>query len=350
MIPDAWFVGRSQFVLVLISAFGIAVLGKGADWLVEGASGMAYRMGISKVIVGATIVSLGTTSPECAVSVMAAWGGQPGLALGNAVGSVIADTGLIFGLGCLLTVLPADKFVLQRQGWIQFGSGVLLAALAYGAWISSGDQATLGRWVGLLLLALLGIYMWISIRWSKIHPHGEPFQGHDGEEIEEASHKPWAVLAVSMVVGLALVLVSSRVLIASVTVLAEDHWHIPQVVIAGTLVAFGTSLPELVIGMASLLKGHKEILVGNVIGADILNVLFVVGAAAAAAPLPIVDPTSTLPEVALYVHLPAMLLILLMFRIFIVGAVRRGNFQRWQGVPLILAYVAYVVVQIVMTR
>ena len=240
LIPDAWFVGRSQVVLLFIAAVGIGVLGKGADWLVEGASGMAYRMGISKVIVGATIVSLGTTSPECAVSVMAAWGGQPGLALGNAVGSVIADTGLIFGLGCLITVLPADRFVLQRQGWVQFGAGVLLASLAYGAWLTAGDAAVIGRWVGFLLLGLLVLYMWISIRWSKVHPQGEPFQGHEGEEVEKASHKAWGVLALLVLVGLVLVLFSSRVLIASVTVLAEEHWHIPQVVIAGTLVAFGT--------------------------------------------------------------------------------------------------------------
>ena len=98
-----------------------------------GASGLAYRFGISKVIVGATVVSLGTTSPECAVSVMAAWSGEPGLALGNAIGSIIADTGLIFGLGCMIAVLPADRFVLSRQGWVQFGSAALLALLCYGA-------------------------------------------------------------------------------------------------------------------------------------------------------------------------------------------------------------------------
>jgi cation:H+ antiporter len=98
LIPTTWFTGAPQWGLLLTSAIAIALLGKGADWLVDGASGLAYRMGISKVIVGATIVSLGTTSPEAAVSVVAAWSGQPGLALGNAIGSIIADSGLIFGL------------------------------------------------------------------------------------------------------------------------------------------------------------------------------------------------------------------------------------------------------------
>ena len=164
LIPEAWFAGLPQWALLALTALSIGVLGKGADWLVDSASGLAYRLGISKVIVGATIVSLGTTSPECAVSVMAAWSGEPGLALGNAIGSIIADTGLIFGLGCLITVLPADRFVLSRQGWVQFGSGVLLAAVCYGAFVISGDGATLGRPVGLLMLALLVLYLYVSIR------------------------------------------------------------------------------------------------------------------------------------------------------------------------------------------
>ena len=120
--PAAWFVGEPQWMLLLLTAVAVAVLIRGADWLVEAAAGIAYRFGISKVIVGATIIALGTTSPECAVSVVAAWSGEPGIALGNAIGSIIANSGLIFGLGCLIAVLPADRFVLRRQGW-RFNSG-----------------------------------------------------------------------------------------------------------------------------------------------------------------------------------------------------------------------------------
>ena len=190
LIPEAWFAGLPQWALLALTALSIGVLGKGADWLVDAASGLAYRLGISKVIVGATIVSLGTTSPECAVSVMAAWSGEPGLALGNAIGSIIADTGLIFGLGCLITVLPADRFVLSRQGWVQFGSGVLLAVVCYGAFVISGDAATLGRPVGLLMLALLVLYLYVSIRWSREHRSGEPFQSDDdGSAAEKAGHR-----------------------------------------------------------------------------------------------------------------------------------------------------------------
>jgi len=328
LIPQEWFTGLPWWALLLISAGAVGALIKGADWLVEGATGLAYRAGIPKVIVGATIVSLGTTSPECAVSVMAAWSGNAGLALGNAVGSIIADTGLIFGLCCLITVLPADRFVLNRHG----------------------SEAMIGQGVGFLLLALLVVYLVISVRWARQHPHGEPFQVPDdavkkvpisGDSIEHAQKSALLHLIGMMVVGLVLVVFASRALVCAVTELALQ-WGIPNVVIAATLVAVGTSLPELVVGLASIIKGHKEILVGNVIGADILNILFVIGASASVTPLPIVEKGTKLPEIFLYIHLPAMLLILLYFRFAIWSAVKKGSFRRWFGLPLLAMWLAFV--------
>ena len=328
---------------------------KGADWLVDGASGLAMRLGMPKVIVGATIVALGTTSPECAVSVMAAWSGNPGLALGNAVGSIVADTALIFGVVCLLTRLPADRFVLNRHGWVQFGCGVLLMALCYGAYALQGDQAALGQSVGVLLLGLLVVYMLISIQWSKKHPYGEPFQTPASvsevapvtpETDTQLKHQPIVLLVIIFWVGLLIVLLASRVLVCSATVLAQ-RWGVPQVVIAATLVAFGTSLPELVVGIASITKGHKELLVGNIIGADVLNVLFVVGASAVAARLPVVENGD---RIFLYLHLPAMLAVLLLFRLSAWAAIKRGVFDRWHGLVLLLAYVLYLVGQFIAAR
>ncbi len=357
LIPHDWFVGLHWWLLLVITLGAMLLLIKGADWLVEGASGLAYRMGMPKVIVGATIVSLGTTSPECAVSVMAAWQGNAGLALGNAVGSIIADTALIFGLGCVLTTLPADRFVLNRQGWVQLGTAALLAGVCYFVFLRDGPDAALGRTFGVMMLALLAGYMFMSVRWAKVHPSGEPFQTPD-EVADETPVTPATVkktglpkgwdLALMMLMGLAIVIVASHVLILSVSELA-NQLGIPQVVIAATLVAVGTSLPELVVGMMSIRRGHPELLVGNVIGADILNVLFVTGAAAAAAPLPVVDATSVVPNIFLYLHLPAMLIVLVLFRLYIFGAVKRGSFRKWQGWPLLALYVAYVVAQYVVT-
>jgi cation:H+ antiporter len=326
--------------LALIIAVMLFVLVRGADVLVDGASSVAYRFGVPEVIVGATIVSLGTTSPEAAVSVMAAWAGKPGLALGNAVGSVVADTALIFGLCSMLTVIKADRFVLARQGWLQFGSGVLLALLCYSAWYLSGDEATLGRPIGALLLALLAVYLVVSIRWSRQYV-GEP----------TAAREQHTLLVMVAMVGGGLLLVcgASHVLIEAVSELAL-RLGLPRVVIAATFVAFGTSLPELMVGISAVRHGHADLLVGNVVGADILNVLFVIGASAIAAPLPIVDVTSASPHLFLVLHLPAMLLVLIMFRVFIAMANRSGAFSRWMGAPLLASYVVYLVAQFVVGR
>ena len=358
LIPSEWFEGLHWALLLLITAVAVAVLVKGADRLVEGASGLAYRLHVPKVIVGATIVSLGTTSPEAAVSVVAAWSGNPGLALGNAVGSIIADSGLIFGLACLLAVLPADRFVLNRQGWVQFGSASLLALLCYVLWAAQSDNAALDRSVGLLLLVLLGLYMFVSVRWARRHPQGAPsivpadVNGADGAVSAPASPSsdgPSVARLLGMVViGLVLVVFGSHVLVSAVSELATQ-WGVPQVVIAATLVALGTSLPELVTAIVAIRKRHPELVVGNVIGADILNVLFVVGASAAAAPLPIVEKTAKLPAVFLLIHLPAMLLILLLFRVFIFAAVRKGSFSRWFGAPLLAIWLAFVVITYVLS-
>jgi cation:H+ antiporter len=358
LIDPEWFVPLSQLTLLAISAATILALVKGADSLVNGASGLAYSLGLPKVIVGATIVSLGTTSPECAVSVMAAWSGNAGLALGNAVGSIIADTALIFGIGSVLKALPADRFVLNRQGWVQFGVASFLAAVCYVAWSTLGSAAEIGRSIGFLLLALLVVYMYVSVKWAKEHPHGEPFMPAQETAAkvpimppppESAPKRGIASCIVHSLAGLALVIIASHVLISAVAVLAA-RWGVPQVVVAATLVAVGTSMPEMVVGLASIIKGSPELLVGNVIGADILNVLFVVGASAAARPLPIVEPGTALPEIFLLLHLPVMLVVLALFRVYIFRAVRRGSFERWMGIPLLLIYVTYTVAQFVIGR
>ena len=332
----------TQFMLLLVTVASTWFLIKGADLLVDGAAGLADRLGIPKVIVGATIVSLGTTSPEAAVSVMAAWEGHSGLALGNAVGSIVADTGLIFGLGCVLTVLPADRFVLRRQGWVKIATGLILAAGCYGLWALQGNAAAIQQPAGFVLLLLLAAYLYVSVTWARQHP--EPYAS--AETTEPASgpshERSTAVLTGLMAGGLLLVVLSSRFLIGSASELAV-RWGLSQVVIAATLVAVGTSLPELVVGMTAIIRGHKELLVGNVIGADILNVLFVIGASAAATDLPIIDPAARIPQIFLYLHLPFMIAMMLLFLGYILVAVRTGHFRRWMGVPLLVLYALYIV-------
>ncbi|MFP4176704.1 MAG: calcium/sodium antiporter [Planctomycetota bacterium] len=357
LIPHEWFEGMHWALLFLIGGGALCLLIRGADLLVEGASGIALRLGISKVIVGATIVSLGTTSPEAAVSVMAAIAGNSGLALGNAVGSVIADTGLIFGIGCLLMALPVERFILNRQGWVQFGSAMMLAVFAYGAWLIPDGSNSLGRSTGIIFLICLAWYMWSSVKWGKEHTDRQnrldSEQNVAGEEagkvLEKAEHDPWSKLIPFFLGGLIMVIFFGRVVIVCAQEGAQQA-GVPKMVIAGTIVAFGTSLPELMVGITAIKKGHAGMLIGNVVGADVLNILFVIGASAFATPLNLLDPEAVIPELFLYLHLPAMLLILMIFRIFIFDAMRNGRFKRWHGVPLLLIYVGYLVLNMLYAR
>ncbi|MEM9415822.1 MAG: sodium:calcium antiporter [Planctomycetota bacterium] len=355
LLPGRWFEGGNQAVLILIAVIAMAAVIKGADWLVEGAAGIAAKLGMPKVIIGATIVSLGTTAPEAAVSVLAAFAGNAGLALGNGVGSIIADTGLIFGLGCVLVALPADKFVLTRQGWVQFGSATFLAVTCWVLFALYGEDATIGWMIGALLLASLVAYMAISVKWAKQHAHGSPHivtedqdtasDNVDVDMHEHAEDHSLLMLCVMGIVGLAIVIVGGDGLVGSVSELASQ-WGVPDVVIAGTIVALGTSLPELVVGIQAIRKGHFELLVGNVIGADILNVLFVIGAAAVAAPLAIADETTSF----VYVALPSMMLMLLYFRLCIFKATKDGHFSKWMGYPLLLGYLAFSILSFLMAN
>jgi cation:H+ antiporter len=353
LIPAEWFEPLHWTLLLLIGGASMYALIKGADMLVEGASGMALRMGMSKVIVGATIVSLGTTSPECAVSVMAAWRGEAGLALGNAVGSIIADTGLIFGVGCLLMALPVTPFILRRQGWVQFGAGAALAGICYLMWFIDGPHAALGRWVGFMFLAALAWYIWASVHWGRQHAKLDELAEHTHEDPEQlldrSGRDPWWKLGTFFIIGLLLVIVFGHVLIECVKVMAE-RLDVPAVVISSTIVAFGTSLPELVVGITAIRKGHPALLIGNVIGADILNVLFVIGAAAAASPLPIIEQTAAIPQIFLYLHLPTMMAVLILFRLFIADAMGHGKFRRVHGVILVSVYVAYLALNLILSE
>ena len=325
----------SMPLLLFIVALCIAVLSFGADWMIEGVVGLAIRTGFPTIVIGATIISLGTTMPEAFVSVMAAYMGNPGLALGNGVGSIIADTGLIFGLTCVLATLPVNKFILNRTGWIQIGSAVLLVLLSLLALAvaTEGSLPKLQRWMGFFLLGLLLCYLYLTYFWAR-QSHYEITKILETPEPTEAK-RLW-LSWVMIIGGLLAVIASARVLVPTASEVAV-RLGVPDDVIAATLVAFGTSLPELVTAISAIRKGHPEITVGNIVGADVLNVLFVIGAAAAATPLEI-------PPNCFLFHFTAMLIILISFRLFI-SMNKSGSFQRWQGGWLLGIYGVYVFLQ-----
>ena len=323
--------GQSTIILLVVIIVCIAMLSMGADWMIDGVVDLAERTGLPKIVIGATVVSLGTTLPEAFVSVMAAYMGNPGLALGNGVGSIIADTGLIFGLTCVLAAVPVNRFILNRTGWVQVGTATLLVLISIGVLLTTDDDPRLERWVGFLFLSLLLLYLYITYVWAKqgtgVLPEDEALE----HELMSVG-KSWILI----VGGLLLVIIGARILVPSASEIAM-RFGVPDDVIAATMVAFGTSLPELMTAIAAIRKGHPEITVGNIVGADVLNVLFVIGAAAAASPL-------VIPMNFYYFHFPAMLIILFSFRVFI-SMNREGVFHRWQGFWLLAVYLCYVIFQ-----
>lgn len=328
---EAWLIEIMEnlptLALVAVAAVSLFTLAKGADILVDEAVGISIRLGVPKVVIGATIVSLGTTLPEATVSVLAAYNGNPDLALGNAIGSIICDTGLILGVAAILGKLPVRRWMMNRQGRIQIGAAYLLAFMALPIFGRNGE-GVIQQWTGFLFLGLLAAYILTTIHWAREKNLSV------GDEASVRGSVLW--LLAKLAFGVAMVILSSKVLIPSVEITAV-RIGVPQSIIAATIVAFGTSLPELMTAISSVKKGHGSLAVGNIIGADILNVLFVVGAAASVTPDGLRVPVNFY-----YLQIPTMLLILTAFRIF--SKNKDQAISTKEGVTLLGIYLAYIVI------
>ncbi len=325
--------GLPNVVLFLIIAVMLYTLGKGADWLVDEAVVLSTRWGLGKAIIGATIVSIGTTTPEAAVSVLSALQGKPGLALGNAVGSIICDTGLILGLASLIAPLSFNRQLASRLSNVQVSAGILLvlACIPRSSPIEVFKQGgVLPQFIGFVFVVLLGLYIWQSIRWA-----GSTTPDPEDEEKAASGGSSTFLILLKLIGSIAIVVISAQILIPAVSILAT-RFKVPESIISLTLVAFGTSLPELVTAITAVRRGHGELAVGNIIGADILNVLFVAGVSAAATRGGLVADA----HFFLFAF-PAMLFILIVFRygIFVSGSQLKRPF----GVVLV---VVWLVVQI----
>lgn len=350
-----------NLLLAVVIGLSIYLLSKGADIVVEAAVEAARDLGVSQLVIGATIVSLGTTSPEAAVSVLAALRGNPGLALGNGVGSIICDQCLILGLAMTLTPLPIRRRLLFRQSLIVLGSALLLAGFAYGS-----PAQTITRGMGFVLVGGLFLYLYLSYRWTResrasmgkmpMPPHESmgkmpmppqestgkmpmPPEGTTGKMPvpppgEEERRPLWLALG-ALAIGLVILVFGSHVLIPAVS-LAAGRLGVSDAVIAATIVAFGTSLPELMTAITAVRKRHPELVLGNVLGADALNVLFVIGVSASAAPLK--------TEATFYqLQAPFMVGALVLFQVFLFST--RDHFRRWQGLVYLGCYLSFVILQ-----
>ncbi|RMF81075.1 MAG: sodium:calcium antiporter [Nitrospirae bacterium] len=305
---------------LLLASLGFLLLVGGAEALVRGGARLARHLGVSPVVIGLTIVAIGTSAPELVVSLDAAWRGRPDIATGNVVGSNLANIGLILGVAGLLRPLPVALRLLRIEV-----PALVVATVAFGLFAADGR---LGRGDGLALVLAMALLTLVNLRRA----------GHEApevaEEFETAFAPPDGVLrdALWVAFGLLALLLGGHLLVDAATAIARAL-GVPELVIGLTLVAVGTSLPELATAVVAVLRHEVDIAVGNVVGSNLFNLLAVAGPAALLRPLR-VNPA------LLRLQLPALVVLTLALW----GVLRTGRtVRRWEAACLLAAYAAAIV-------
>ena len=348
-----------MLIPVLLFAVGLVLLIKGGDWFVDGATGIARRFKLPEILIGATVVSIGTTLPEVMVSAQGAIAGSGDMAYGNAIGSIICNTSLIAALTIAIKPGKADRKSMIIPVCFFFGAAVFYSAIAY-------TTGNFSRWVGIVLLSLFVIYMLLTVLQMKKNPTLAVAEGEGEEEaVAEMSDEEYSSLGflkkalahitgkrntvarelVLLVIGAAVIALGANLLVENGTLIAEKL-GVPETVIALTFVALGTSLPELVTAITSLAKGHGSLSLGNIIGANLFNLVLVSGVAVTISPFPVPSGSQLFGmNASLVMDIPVMLTVM---SIMIIPALIRQKLSRVQGILLLCIYAAFCTMQFVM--
>lgn len=309
--------------MILYSAlalvFGLGLLVWSADRFIDGAAATARNMGMSPLLIGMTIISIGTSAPEILVSTIASMGGNPGLAIGNALGSNIANIAMVLGITAIVAPLPINMKLMKKE--IPLLLGITLIA---GAVLLDGELTLLDSFilVSCLVLSLLWLFK----------GDGEGEFDHPEDIPQMDSKKAWFWL----ILGLALLIVSSRMLVWGAVNIAQ-HFGVSDLVIGLTIVAIGTSLPELAASVASALKNHHDIALGNIVGSNIFNLLAVL-------PVPGFFAATAVDSDVLSRDLPTMVGLTFLLAVLIVLMRKKGSISRAEGGLLAAIYAGYMYV------
>lgn len=259
-----------SFILIII---GFVLLIKGADWFVDGCSNVASALGIPSLIIGLTIVAFGTSAPEAAVSVTASIKGMNDISLGNVVGSNICNLLLVLGVSGMFGNLTARRKIITRDFIYCIFASVVLLILSFGFFVPSGSRGVITRTNGLILLCFLGIYLYAlvidALKSVKDHEDKTEFKSKD---------------ILFILVGIFGIIFGGQLVVECATDIAY-MFNISQNVVALTIVAIGTSLPELVTSVVAVKKGKTDIAIGNVVGSNIFNIFFILGMSSAISPI-----------------------------------------------------------------
>ncbi len=324
---------------IYLFIFGLILLIKGGDWFVDGATAIARKFHLPEILIGATVVSIGTTLPEVMVSAQGAIAGSSGIAYGNAIGSIICNTSLIAAISIAVKPGKVDKKTLYLPV-IFFTIAVAFYTLT--AYINGHFSV----FTGITLLLMFVTYMILSVLNMKKD------NALNGSEMEKADHEseedekePVFRSILFLVLGAALIAVGADLLVNNGTKIAE-YLGVPETVIALTFVALGTSLPELVTAITSLMKGHGLLSLGNIIGANLFNLVLVSGVAMTILPFDV--PASTMiggMASSLVIDIPVMFAVM---AILVVPTLLKGKLSRWQGIALLAIYAGFCTLQFVL--
>ena len=316
-----------MLIPVLLFIVGLLCLIKGGDWFVDGATGIARRFHVPELLIGATVVSIGTTLPEVMVSTTSALTGHGEIAYGNAIGSVICNSALIAAITIAVRPGKVDPKSLRTPVAFFFVAAAFYAGVAY-------TTGSFTRPVGLILLAMFVAYIICNVLAMKNAPAPE-----EEEQAEEGSFgKELGLLAI----GAVLIAVGADLLVDNGTLIAQAL-GVPESVIALTFVALGTSLPELVTAITSLAKGHGALSLGNVIGANVFNLVLVSGVSVTLAPFSIPQNSTIVGmNASLVMDIPVMFAVMLLLTL---PALIKGKLSRPQGIALLCIYAAFCAVQ-----
>lgn len=318
-----------MLVPVLLFAVGLVLLIKGGGWFVDGATGIAHRFHIPELIIGATIVSAGTTLPEVMVSAASALSGHGEIAYGNAIGSIICNTALIAAITVAVRPPKVEAASLKVPVLFFFGAAAVYAGVTY----ITGEFT---RGVGIALLAIFAAYMVYNVLRVRKLPPVEP----ETNPMQEYSSPVRDV--VKLVIGAAAIAWGADLLVDNGTLIAQAL-GVPESVIALTFVALGTSLPELVTAVTALVKGHGALSLGNIIGANLFNLVLVSGISVVLSPFAVpASKTIGGMNASLVLDIPLMLFAMAFLTL---PAIFRGKLKRWQGVTLLCVYAAFVCFQ-----
>ena len=310
------------FVFLLV---GFVFLIKGADLLVEGASSVAKKFGVSALVIGLTIVAFGTSAPELIVNIFASIQGNTDIAIGNILGSNIANILLILGISAVIFPLAVKKGTVWKEIPLCLLAIIVAGLMANDMLIDGISFSALTRIDGLILISFFIIFLYYTFGISKA----------EGEAEETVIKERSVIKSIAMVVvGLVGLTLGGKWIVDSAVVVAES-FGVSQAVIGLTIVAIGTSLPELVTSAVAAFKKNADIAIGNIVGSNIFNVFWILGASAIISPLPF---SSVLMRDMIVAIIATLLLFIFMF----VG--KKHILERWQGVCFILAYIIYIVV------